>query len=193
MRPFVGRSQELSRLRKLLDARRNIVLTGAFGSGRTALVRRLAESSAGPYHFVFLTGGETRREINTQIRGAATRVDGRVVGVLDDVAVVTTPRLRFLSEQVRSDGASWLVIVERSVDGTILERLRAALGAAALVRLGPLSDAAAERLVGEWLRARHLEWDPTSLRAFARAAHGHPLALRLAVEDALRARREAPR
>jgi hypothetical protein len=186
MTPFVGRSRELSRLRKLLDARRNIVLTGAFGSGRTALVRRLADVSAGAYRFVFADGNSTRREIDRRIRTAAACGSARVVGVLDDVAAVTTPRLRFLREQVRSEHASWLVIVERSVDATALERLRAALGAAALVRLGPLGQAAAERLVREGLRVRRIEWDETSLRAFARTAHGHALTLRMAVEAARR-------
>jgi len=188
MTPFVGRSRELSRLRTLLDARRNIVLTGTFGSGRTALVRRLADMNAGAYHFVFVDGNSTRREIDRQIRTAASRVSGRVVGVLDDVVAVTTPRLRFLSAEVQSDHASWLVIVERSLDATALERLRGALGAAALIRLGPLSQAAAERLVSDGLRARHIEWDVTSLRAFARTAHGHALTLRMGVEAVLRSR-----
>jgi hypothetical protein len=187
---FVGRGRELCRLRTLLDAKRNIVLTGTFGSGRTALVRRLAESSAGAYHFVFLTGNETRREIDHQIRTAASRFSGRVVGVLDDVAVVTSPRLRFLREQVRADHASWLVIVERTVNVAALGRLRAALGAAVLVRLGPLSQGATERWVAEWVRTRKLDWDATEVRAFARAAHGYPLALRLSLDAAVRAHRD---
>jgi hypothetical protein len=191
MTPFVGRARELSRLRKLLDTRRNIVLAGAFGSGRTALVRRLSESSAGPYHFVFLAGSETRREIDHQIRTTASRFSGRVVGVLDDVAAVTTPRLRFLREQVRADHASWLVIVERSVDVAALGRLRAVLGAAVLVRLGPLSRAASERWVAEWVRIRGLNWDATGIRAFARTAHGCPLVLRLSLDAAVRAHRVA--
>jgi hypothetical protein len=188
MTPFVGRSRELSRLRTLLDARRNIVLTGTFGSGRTALVRRLADVSAGAYHFVLADRNSTRREIDHQIRTTASRVAGRVVGVLDDVAAVTTPRLRFLREEVRSDHASWLVIVERSLDPAALGRLRAALGAAALVRPGPPSQAAAERLVSEGLRVRQLEWDVTTLRALARTAHGHALTLRMGVDAVLQSR-----
>jgi hypothetical protein len=189
MTPFFGRARELSRLQTLLDARRNIVLTGTFGSGRTALVRRLAESSAGVYHFIFWTGNETRREIDHQIRTAAPRFRGRVVSVLDDVAAVTTPRLRFLREQVRADHASWLVIVERTVDVSALGRLRAALGAAGLVRLGPLSQAATERWVAEWARTRNLDWEASEARAFARAAHGCPLVLRLSLDAAVRAHR----
>jgi hypothetical protein len=111
------------------------------------------------------------------------------VGVLDDVAVVTSPRLRFLREQVRADHASWLVIVERTVDVAALGRLRAALGAAVLVRLGPLSRAATERWVTDWVRMRELDWDATEVRAFAQAAHGCPLVLRLSLDAAVRARR----
>lgn len=42
--PFVGRGRELRCLRRYLHDGRNIVLVGAFGSGRTALVRELASA-----------------------------------------------------------------------------------------------------------------------------------------------------
>jgi len=42
--------------------------------------------------------------------------------------------------------------------------------------------------VSEALCDRHIEWDATSLRAFARTAHGHALTLRMGVEAVLRSR-----
>jgi MoxR-like ATPase len=56
MTSFVGRRREAARIRAALEADRNVVLTGPFGIGRTALARHAARTMAERFRFVFLDG-----------------------------------------------------------------------------------------------------------------------------------------
>lgn len=184
--PFVGRTRELRHLTRWLDQGRNIVLTGPFGSGRTTLVRRLAEQTTDTYRFVWLPTSGTRREMRRALDDVVSTQGPRVVAVLDDVARLTSPKLTFLRKLVPRGPASWIVIVERSLDDTALLRLRAALGAAPLVRLGPLSFAEVEQYVAACIRTRGLRWSTSEIRACARASQGFPLIVRWSMDAALR-------
>lgn len=90
MIPFVGRTRELRRLREWLDARRSVVLTGAFGSGRTALVRQLASEVSTSCCFNYLDPTVTRAELRRLTQMSTQRRDSRrLVLVIDDVCHLT--------------------------------------------------------------------------------------------------------
>ncbi len=117
--PFVGRRKETAWVRAELGAGRSAVLSGIWGIGRTALVKRVAEQMERDWLFVFAdferTPGQLWRELFASIfpsaqehlpteRGSATwlryRISNprledrrRLVVVLDNVARLTAQRL----------------------------------------------------------------------------------------------------
>lgn len=207
--PFVGRTRELHRMRQLLEDGRNIVVTGPFGSGRTALVRELGLRLAQSHVFIFRDVSHSRMQIRRAIEDALFR-NGRApkyaihershsrgiarsapralrpVLVLDDVARVTSQKVTLIRHLVRSEQCQFIMIVERFCAPRELARLRAVLGAAPLSRLGPLSLAAVERCVTECARACGFDWSASEIRSMARATHGFPLGMRLTLEAAIR-------
>ncbi len=60
---LVGREHEEARLATALAAGRNVVVSGKYGSGRTALVRRVAETCAGRFRFAFCDFSAPPREV----------------------------------------------------------------------------------------------------------------------------------
>jgi energy-coupling factor transporter ATP-binding protein EcfA2 len=190
--PFVGRTVELRCLRRYLDEGRNIVLTGSFGSGRTTLVRELV--SALPHkRFVFWSGGDSRHVIRVAMEGSTQgrQCDSRATGVgeavlvVDDVVHVTVPRMRFFRELVQTGRGQIVVVVERSMPREEVARLRAALGAARLMRLGPVSSRMAERYFSFAAIRHQLGWSAEQIRGTARSTHGHPLTMRTTLEVAV--------
>ena len=182
MHTFVGRSRELAWLRRMLAEGHSVVITGPFGSGRTALVRQLASEARG-YRFVHLHEGQSRRHMRATLC-AARMMGGPVVAVLDDVGRLTPARRRFLRDITSEPGQSCIVVADGCLGARALVQLRAALGAAPVIGLGPLSMRAAETFVAAEVRRRRLAWSPADIRASARSAHGVPLLLRLMMETA---------
>jgi hypothetical protein len=195
---FVGRTRELRRLARLLDEGRSIVLTGVFGSGRTMLVRQLADNERSR-QFVFWDSCSSQRALRITVEKlwAARAVHNSagdrtppVVVVIDDVIQITPQRLRTFRGLVRAHRCQVIVIVERSVPSFDVTRLRAALDAASLLRLGPLSRSATERYVSLAARDYRFGWTADEIRSTARSTHGHPLTMRATLEAAVAARQE---
>jgi len=135
---LVGREREQARITAALAAGRNAVLSGRYGSGRTALVRRVAEVSAGRFHFVFVDFSAPPREAWAALaaelappprrpgrgRSAGWRTlraqvlhgqpaDGpRPVVVLDDVGRLTPARLDLVRQLSLADRFRFVAIVE---------------------------------------------------------------------------------
>ena len=195
--PFVGRVRELRSLRRFLDAGYSVVLTGPFGSGRTSLVGELARKLRSS-RFVAWKEAESRRLVRIAVRDAAigARTSGsvirsRVVLVVDDVVHLTAQRVRCLRELVRTLQCQTIVIVESSMPPDEIARLRAALGAARLLRLGPLSRRAVEQYFSESVRTLGLNWSSDEIRGTARATHGHPLTMHTTLEGVIGRERKA--
>jgi hypothetical protein len=174
------------------------MLTGVFGSGRTTLVRRLASGERGR-EFVFWASRNSQRALRITVdklcvvRATQGISGGRKppVVVIDDVVQITAQRLRSLRELVRATRCQIIVIVERSVPGSDVTRLRVALDAARLVCLGPLSRSATERYFSLAAREHNLGWNLDEIRSTARSTHGHPLIMRATLEAAVAANRRA--
>lgn len=106
--PFVGRERELRLLRRVLQDGHSVVLTGAFGSGRTTLVHELARTM-GNWRFVAWKEDESRRRVRAAVRDAAIETcttgsasDPRIVVVVDGVVHLTAQRVRCLQEFTRT-------------------------------------------------------------------------------------------
>lgn len=207
--PFVGRQRESAWLRRELEAGRSAVVTGAFGSGRTALVRHLAGEMEREWSFVaadmdrapaavwrdlyaglFPRAWRKLREPKTaqwtRFRVLTRRPEDRRrhALVLDNVARLSPQRLDLLRRLRERHPV--VAIVEDFLPAAAKAELCAALWARAPLRLGPLSLDAAVAYFEACGRAHGLGWGRGEVLGLARATGGFPLGMREAVSAGLR-------
>lgn len=157
------------------------VRIGADGLGETAPAK-LSNS----YCFTFLDAAVARAELRRLIQKSAARHDRRhLVLVIDDVYHLT-PQRRTRWRELTRNGVQMVTIVERSLATEGVAIIRAALGSAPLLSLGPLSLAAAERYFVECSKAFGLRWNASEVRGTARSTGGVPLTMRMTVDAAIR-------
>jgi hypothetical protein len=202
MTPFVGRRREAARIRAALETDQNVVLTGPYGIGRTALARHAARTMAKHFRFVFLDGDRSparlcrdlveglfgpgrrpgeRLSYRAARRQIATRIPTdarRHVVVLDDIATISHAKLELLRFLVGPGRLRFLVVVEAFLPAADMVRLRSVLLAETLVRLGPLALRDVERYLEERARALRLPLTPAQVHGLAQAAHGFPAGMR---------------
>lgn len=200
---FIGRQQELARIHRLLLSGRNVVLTGAYGVGRTALLRQLARETVKEWRFVFIDGSQTAGEICERLvralfperpvppRSAAVswrterhviadrRIHSKVpvVVVLDDVAKVTRQKLDFIRWLKDLDKFRIIAVTERFLPEEDLTRLRTSLIPAPLVVLSRLGPAATHQFFETLAKAHGLPWGREEIHGLALATHGYPLGM----------------
>jgi len=190
---FVGRTRESTRIRRELEAGHNLVMTGPYGIGRTALVRHVARALMPERTFVHLDGSLPPAQLLRRLRltplatalprGAkrgpapARREAIAPVLVLDDIGSLTRQRIGFFHELRMTCAFPIIAIVERFLPSDDLARLRTALYPAPLLTLCPLTMSVAETFFVAWARRRHLAWTAGHVRGLALASHGYPLGM----------------
>lgn len=207
---FVGREKELARVQTELEAGHNLVLTGPFGIGRTALLRHLARAHRADWRFVFLDGGETpgrhcehlldvwvpdrprpgRRRAEPwtverrRLPERLAREPRSVAVVLDDLGKVTAPRrefLRWLQELAR---VRIILVTERFLGEEAELHLRALIYPAPKVTLGPLPEGPSRAFFEGWARHHGLVWDAATIHGLVLATRGYPTGMWEAAQDA---------
>ena len=214
--PFVGRRRETARVRAELEAGRSVVLTGIWGIGRTALVRRVAKEMAREWLFVFVDfqrpPGQVWRDLFSAVfpseqerlravgrsamwmrcRVSSRRLEDprRHVVVLDNVARLTAPGLdaiRRLRERFQV-----VAITEAFLPEEASVALCAALWARRPLQLGHLDEAATVAFLEECSRRHGFGWGEDEVLGRARAVNGFPLGMRETVAAELRLREKSP-
>jgi len=202
--------RECKRIQSALAAGHNLVLTGPFGIGRTALLRHLAKQMNEDWRFIFLDGSQTparllrgliqkwapKRPGTSRRTATAWKVERRhlatlrspdprpVVVVLDDVAKVTRPQLDLI-RWLKDDGRFRIIAVtERFLPEDGQRRLRARLYPAPLLTLGPLPPRTARRFFETWSDQHRLEWGSDHIHGLTLSTHGYPLGMREAAKAA---------
>ena len=204
---FVGRQEETARIRTELEAGKNLVLTGPFGIGRTAILRRVAWEERATRAFIFLSGAATAGRMcqdlflslfpnertalhqggisllaqRRAIAGVAWKDARPRVVVLDDIAKLTRQRIDFI-RWLRGLGRYQVIAVtEGFLPEEARQRLRVALAPAPLLVLDRLEIAMAKSFFQTWSERHRLGWGPEHVRGLAVATHGYPLGMRQAV------------
>jgi len=210
--PFVGRRRESAYLRAELEAGRSVVLTGAYGMGRTSLVKHLALEMERDWLFAFVDfdqdpggvwrhlfavifpkaharlRGQTRSVKWTRFRVSNQRVEDRRrhVVVLDNVARLS-PQRRDVARRLR-ERFQVVAIVEDFLPEPAKAVLCTALWARPPFRIGHLSEATTRAFLEECSGRWGLRWGAGEIHGLAQAVNGSPLGMREAVAAVLRRR-----
>lgn len=209
---FVGRQWETSRIKAELAKRGNVVVSGTFGIGRTALIHHVAEAMGDAWRFIFLdfsrtpaqlcsdliawlrprtAGRSARRRLSfVSARAIVLKLEARGrrrwVLVLDNIAAVTAPKLALLRRLVATGRYRFVAITDHHLPDADLFTLRACLNAAPIVTLANLPRAVAGAFFAGVSGDLGLGWREGEVAALAEITDGYPL---LMVEAIARARR----
>jgi hypothetical protein len=203
----------LAYLRAELEAGRSVVLTGAYGIGRTSLVKHLALEVERDWHFAFgdfaqdpgavwrdlfaaffpkaqhRLRGRTRSVKWTRFRVANQRFEDRRrhVVVLDNLARLSPQRLD-VARRMR-ERFEVVAIVEDFLPEPAKAALCSALWARPTFRIGHLSRAVTRAFFEECSDRWGLGWGAGEIHGLAQAVNGFPFGMREAVAAELRRRR----
>ncbi|AZM56525.1 AfsR family transcriptional regulator [Streptomyces sp. WAC 01529] len=192
---FVGRSTEVAELLRALSAHQNVVVTGAPGTGKSALALHIAERCRDGF-----PQGQLYADLRTE---AGAREPEEVLGWF--LRALGTPCDRLpaaLDERVQLyrtllNGRRVLVLLDNATDDaqvrpllpgsgasrTIVTGVRstlASLEGTRLVRLGPLDPGEAVRLLAAVAGSGHIGEDADAIVRIAEFCDRLPLALRIA-------------
>lgn len=207
---FVGRERETERIAASLKAGSNVVVTGAHGIGRSALVRHVAEAMGNSWRFVFLdfsrspaqlcldligrlrpsAGRRSTRGTRSFVSARATAVKleprggRRHVLVLDNVAALTVQKSILLRRLVATGRYRLVAIADKRIPEADLFKLRACLVPVRLVTLAKLPNPAARKFFVAASDQLGLGWKEEEVAVLANVTGGHPL---LMVDTAARA------
>jgi hypothetical protein len=208
---FVGRERETARVIKALDQRRNIVLTGKYGMGRTSLVRYVAEATEKRWRFLFVDFSKTPARICNELLAALTpernpkdhpvyirykaarffvaKVEfgdkPQPVIVLDNIRKLSTQRVAFIRYLAWNRRFLFIALPENFLPEADVSHLRTVLYPSDLVRLGKLGAKPAADFFRHFSDKHRFQWTRSHIRMLVTASRGYPLGMKDFVKDEL--------
>ncbi|MQS12976.1 AfsR family transcriptional regulator [Streptomyces kaniharaensis] len=195
-RDFTGREPELRLVLDALHEDRDVTVTGAPGTGKSALALHTAEQARAAfpdgqlYADLRTPQGTPRapREVLGWFLRALGAAPGQIPGGLDERAqqyrtLLASRRMLVLLDNAADDAQVRPLLPGGGATRTLVTGLRPALATlegARLVRLGPMSPAEATRLLASIAGTERLAADPESVARIAEYCDRLPLALRIA-------------
>ena len=208
----------MQKLARALERGRHVIVSGAYGSGRTQMVRQVAADGSGGRRFVFTDFSKTPGEVcgsllaafrpkapsGRPVRSAHYRVGRNLLAgmrlpegpkpviVLDNLGRLTRQKLSFLRDLNMEKHYLFIAIVESFLMQRSLFLLRACLLPSETIVLGhlPIRDVCD---YFQHLADRHeLGVARDDLLALAKATGGYPLGMRETAERLLRRSKEKP-
>jgi len=202
---FVGRERESRKIKRLLQQGKNVILTGKFGIGRTALTKHIAGTTENRWRFFFVDFSQTPGNVIKQlsanllpgrktgskgdylryksgrflIAGAALKIkseDKRTpVLVLDNIAKLTTQKLQLIRYLVQESKFQFVAIIESFLPKEDWFLLRAALLPAEIIILPYLSEGSTKKLFRHLAEKHTFNWSEQRLNMFVSINRGYPL------------------
>lgn len=198
---FCGRQAEIKKILKALRQRKNLVLQGKYGVGKTHLIRHFARCHRSQWKFLFadfeknparivdslfrqiknacplikLRDSMPYRVARSKLIDIGLKDPGHYVIVMDNIARVTGPKATFLRDLAWEHGFVFIAVAEGFLSDEDLVRLRAGLMPCEVIRLDNLSLDESEMFFREVADKFRFSWTQSRIRAFAKASHGYPL------------------
>ncbi len=200
---FVGRENEKKKIIKELQQGKNIVLSGKFGIGRTALVKEIAKKIGDKRLFVFVDFGQTPgkmskilvKELHIFSRlkktgkkmgyksmryriatiGSST-INKRVI-VFDNVAKLTPQKIIFLRYLIEEEHFQFIAIAENFLPANDLMLLKAQLIPVYTISLHYLKHEDVISFIRSHSDKYHLNWQDAHIHSMASFTGGYPLGM----------------
>jgi len=209
---FVGRQQEITRIRKDLEQGTHVIVCGKYGIGRTSLLKHLAMLAQEHWRFLFLDFSQTSahvcRDLFAQLfpklkdkrRGqylpykvARFQIvhlevdDPRLhVLVLDNITKLSAQKLNLVRYLAWEKRFRLVAIPESFLPADHFRRLRVQLRPASVITLDRLSVSSTRKFLSSCSERYGLGWTAAQINSKALTTGGYPLAMREAVTRELK-------
>ena len=199
---FLGREREISRINRSLSQGKNIVVTGKYGVGKTALIKHVAERNAEKWRFLFADFSQAPGKVchdllaklprkkkkgrakylaykqsRSLLLNLAARDSRPYVLVLDNLGKLTHQKMTLIRYLVFEKQFLFIIITERFLDPDDFTGLRACLYPCLRIDLQNLGEKKAVEFLKHFSALRQLPWTDAHIRMLAKAANGYPLGM----------------
>ena len=198
---FVGRKREIAAVKKSLKQKRNVVMAGRYGVGRTSLVKQIARLHSSTWQFLFAdfskTVARSCNEMINQLASAGPRTQEhsytrlmyakdilmerkeaadlpRVI-VLDNIGKISRPKLAFLRDVRLESDLLFIAITESFLPEVDLFRLRATLYPSDLLTLHNLKRKEIIAFFRNFSQRKRLGWSESLIQRLAASTGGYAL------------------
>jgi len=205
---FVGRKKEISLIVKALEKGTNIVLSGKYGIGRTALIKHIANSAQDRWLFFWLDFSQTAGEVcnllykklfphhkyknrykyekyktsRFQIANFDLPDKRRHILILDNIAKLSPHKIKFLRYLTTEKRFGFIAIVEDFLTEPDLLRLRVVLSPEIQVKLSHLSIHSTQEYLRNSSKKYGFHWPANHIKFFSEVIRGYPLSMRELVD-----------
>lgn len=208
---FLGRKKEKQKITKGLKQGNNIILTGSYGIGRSALIKHIAEILKDEWQFVFIdfskTPGEVARELTATLVGKKPtkrhetiaykkaryllineklKDSRKPVIVLDNIASISKQKFAFIWHISFEKKFQFIAITESHLMERNLFRLRSFLYPAEIVHLGYLGQKETIELFSLFSEIHGFSWSASHINMLASANKGYPLGIKEIVDRGIK-------
>jgi hypothetical protein len=201
---FVGRKREIAAVVKALRHRRNVVVSGRYGVGRSCLVKHIAGLYFESWRFLFadfsktvarccndmvnqLSSGPSKAQQHRYTRlmhakdiltGSKAAGDLPRVVVLDNVGKVSRQKLAFIRDIRLDSQLLFIAITESFLSEADLFRLRSALYPSDLLTIHNLNREEAAAFFRKFSQKKRLEWRESFIQTLAASTEGYALLMK---------------
>jgi hypothetical protein len=200
---FIGREREIAHITKALSQGKNIVVSGKYGIGKTALIKHITEKNAQKWRFLFADFSQAPGKVchdllaklprkkkkgrakylaykqsRSLLLNLAAQDSRPYVLVLDNLGKLTHQKMTLIRYLVFEKRFLFIIITERFLDQDDFTLLRACLYPCLRIDLQNLGEKKAVEFLQHFSDQHGLNWTANHIRMLATAAKGYPLGMK---------------
>lgn len=201
---FVGRKKEIRIIIKALEKDTNIVLSGKYGIGRTALIKHIAKIAQDRWRFFYLDFSQTPGEVcnallkklfpdycykkrhryehykrsRLQIQNLALPDKRKHILIVDNIAKLSPHKIKLLNYLATEKRFGPIAIVEQYIPEPDLLRLRVALSPVIRLTLTKLNIRTTQEFFRQYSLKYHLNLTANRIKVMSEITNGYPLGMK---------------